>query len=52
MYGFYHAFNFITGYNPENPSVRSMEWRLIVLESIAGVPGFVAAGFRHFVSTA
>jgi hypothetical protein len=27
-----------------------MEWRLIILESIAGVPGFVAAGFRHFRS--
>ena len=50
MYGFYHTFNFITGYDAANPSVRSMEWRLIVLESLAGVPGFVAAGFRHFKS--
>lgn len=50
MYGFYHTFNFITGYDAVNPSVRSMEWRLIVLESLAGVPGFVAAGFRHFKS--
>ena len=27
-----------------------MAWRLIILESFAGVPGFVAAGFRHFYS--
>jgi hypothetical protein len=46
----YHSFNFITGYKAENPSVKSIEWRLIILESIAGVPGFVAAGFRHFRS--
>lgn len=50
MYGLYHSFNFITGYDHRNPSVKSMEWRLIVLESFAGVPGFVAAGFRHFRS--
>eukprot|EP01035_Chromulina_nebulosa_P010496 gene10496-14098_t len=50
MYGFYHSFNFITGYNAANPSVKAIEWRLIVLESLAGVPGFVAAGFRHFRS--
>lgn len=46
----YHTFNFITGYNKANPTVRSIEYRLIILESIAGVPGFVAAGFRHFKS--
>jgi hypothetical protein len=50
MYGLYHTFNFITGYKASNPSVNSIEWRLIVLESIAGVPGFVAAGYRHFHS--
>ncbi len=50
MYGLYHTFNFITGYTASNPSVHSIEWRLIMLESIAGVPGFVAAGFRHFRS--
>eukprot|EP01038_Epipyxis_sp_PR26KG_P005499 gene5499-7613_t len=50
MYSLYHSFNFITGYTHGNTSVKSMEWRLIVLESIAGVPGFVAAGFRHFRS--
>lgn len=46
----YHGFNFVTGYKPQNSSVKSIEWRLIVLESFAGVPGFVAAGFRHFRS--
>lgn len=50
MYGAYHTFNFCTGYKHENPSVKSIEWRLLILESIAGVPGFVAAGFRHFRS--
>jgi hypothetical protein len=50
MYGMYHSFNFATGYKAENPSVSAIEWRLIVLESVAGVPGFVAAGFRHFRS--
>jgi hypothetical protein len=34
----------------QDPSVKAIEWRLIVLESIAGVPGFVAAGIRHFRS--
>lgn len=50
MYGLYHVFNFVTGYKHINPSVQAIEWRLIVLESVAGVPGFVAAGFRHFHS--
>ena len=50
MYGLYHSFNFITGYDSKDPSVNSIEWRLIILESIAGVPGFVAAAFRHFRS--
>jgi len=50
MYGMYNSFNFITGYQADNPSVKSIEWRLIILESVAGVPGFVAAGFRHFRS--
>jgi len=49
-YGLYHPFNFITGYREVNPSPLSIEWRLIILESFAGVPGFVAAGFRHFRS--
>lgn len=46
----YNGFNFITGYKKDNPTAKSIEWRLIILESIAGVPGFVAAGFRHFYS--
>jgi hypothetical protein len=50
MYGLYHVFNFLTRFEPKNTSVKAVEWRLIVLESIAGVPGFVAAGFRHFRS--
>lgn len=50
MYGLYRTFNFITGYRAENTAVRAVEWRLIVLESFAGVPGFVAAMFRHFKS--
>lgn len=50
MYGLYHSFNFITGYKHINPDVSAIEWRLIVLESVAGVPGFMAAGFRHFKS--
>jgi hypothetical protein len=44
MYSMYHTFNFLTGYSAVNPTVQSIEWRLIVLESVAGVPGFVAAG--------
>jgi hypothetical protein len=44
MFSLYYTFNFITGYRHDNPPVRAIEWRLIVLESIAGVPGFVAAG--------
>merc|ERR1712017_60087 len=44
------GFNFVTGYDPVDPSPRSVAWRLIILESFAGVPGFVAAGFRHFYS--
>jgi hypothetical protein len=50
VYIAYHSFNALTGYKPENTPVRAVEWRLIVLESVAGVPPFVAAGFRHFRS--
>ncbi|GAB5354304.1 hypothetical protein AAMO2058_000107400 [Amorphochlora amoebiformis] len=46
----YNGFNWITGFNKENPSRRSCEWRLIILESVAGCPGMVAAGMRHFRS--
>lgn len=44
MYGLYHTFNFLTGYKHVNPTVQAIGWRLIILESVAGVPGFVAAG--------
>mmetsp|Transcript_7660 Transcript_7660/g.28840 ORF Transcript_7660/g.28840 Transcript_7660/m.28840 type:complete len:333 (-) Transcript_7660:122-1120(-) len=50
MGGLYHAFNFVTWYQPNDPTPSSIEWRLIILESIAGVPGFIAAAFRHFYS--
>lgn len=50
MYGLYKVFNAITGFKPENTPVKAVEWRLIVLESVAGVPGFMAAMFRHFRS--
>jgi len=50
MYSLYKAFNFITGWKETSTPVKAVEWRLIVLESVAGVPGFVAAGFRHFRS--
>ncbi len=29
MYGLYHVFNFMTGYKAVNPSVKSIEWRLV-----------------------
>jgi hypothetical protein len=50
MWGLYKSFNFVTGYKADNTPVKAVEWRLIVLESFAGVPGFMAAMFRHFRS--
>jgi len=50
MYTLYKVFNWMTGFKPQNTPVRAVEWRLILLESIAGVPGFMAAMFRHFRS--
>ncbi len=50
MKAMYVSFNALTGYKADNPATKSIEWRLIVLESVAGVPGFIAAGFRHFYS--
>lgn len=50
MYALYNVFNFITRYDEKNPTVKSIEWRLIVLESVAGVPGFIGAAVRHFQS--
>jgi len=46
----YHAFNFITGYNAVDPPTRAIGYRLIILESVAGVPGMLGGMFRHFRS--
>jgi len=46
----YHAFNFVTGYRSADPSPSSVIYRLLILESIAGVPGMVAGSMRHFKS--
>jgi len=46
----YVSFNIITGYQAKDPPPKSIEWRLIILESFAGVPGMLAASFRHFYS--
>eukprot|EP00968_Pinguiococcus_pyrenoidosus_P027952 scaffold7581_cov258-Pinguiococcus_pyrenoidosus.AAC.1 len=43
----YWSFNTITGYKHENPSPQSIEWRLIILESFAGVPGFLVCSERR-----
>ena len=48
MSAMYHSFNFLTGYKKVNPTVSSIEWRLIVLESVAGVPGKTFAKGRSF----
>jgi len=48
--GAYHTFNFVTRFNKENPTPRSVQIRLLFLESVAGVPGMVAASMRHFRS--
>lgn len=50
MWSLYRTFNWVTGFKAENTAVRAVEWRLIVLESFAGVPGFMSAMFRHFRS--
>lgn len=46
--GLYHSFNTVTGFDHDDPTVESMKLRLILLESIAGVPPFIMAGYRHF----
>jgi len=46
----YKGFNKLTGFSAENPTARSCEWRLMILESIAGCPGMVAGCMRHFRS--
>ena len=48
--GAYHAFNLVTGYSKSDPSPKACAYRLIILESIAGVPGMVAGSVRHFRS--
>lgn len=46
----YHTFNFMTGYNHEDPPTKAIGYRLIILESVAGVPGMLGGMFRHFRS--
>merc|ERR1719171_784318 len=46
----YKGFNYFSGFNYENPTPRSCAFRLIMLESIAGIPGMVAGVCRHFTS--
>ena len=46
----YHAFNFVTGYNAVDPPTSAIGYRLIILESVAGVPGMLGGMFRHFRS--
>jgi len=46
----YGGFNWLSGFNYEDPSPQACALRLILLESIAGVPGMVAAVCRHFTS--
>jgi len=46
----YHGFNFVTGYNHADPPTSAIGYRLIILESVAGVPGMLGGMFRHFRS--
>merc|ERR1719171_263084 len=46
----YHTFNLFTGYNHTDPPVSAIGYRLIILESVAGVPGMLGGMFRHFRS--
>jgi len=46
----YHSFNFLTGYNHIDPPTSAIGYRLIILESVAGVPGMLGGMFRHFRS--
>ena len=46
----YHTFNFMTGYNHADPPTSAIGYRLIILESVAGVPGMLGGMFRHFRS--
>jgi len=53
-YGFlralYKTFNTITFFDYEDPTASSLQLRIILLESVAGVPPFIMAGYRHFRS--
>ena len=46
----YHTFNFMTGYDHADPPTSAIGYRLIILESVAGVPGMLGGMFRHFRS--
>jgi len=46
----YHSFNLMTGYNHVDPPTSAIGYRLIILESVAGVPGMLGGMFRHFRS--
>lgn len=46
----YHTFNFMTGYDHADPPTSAIGYRLIILESVAGVPGMLGGMFRHFKS--
>jgi len=46
----YKTFNKLSRYDVNNPTAKATIWRLIILESIAGVPGMVAGCSRHFRS--
>jgi len=46
----YHSFNVATGYNHADPPTSAIGYRLIILESVAGVPGMLGGMFRHFRS--
>jgi len=48
--GSYHVFNSVTRFDIDDPSPAACEYRLLILESIAGVPGMVAGSVRHFKS--
>lgn len=44
------AFDLVTGYNPEKMDERAWLRRMIILETVAGVPGMVAGMHRHLRS--
>jgi len=50
LQGLYRTFNFITLFDKKDPSPESVKFRLILLESVAGIPPFIMAGYRHFRS--